>query len=77
MKEKIEISVTVLEKGGGTFEGKEYKNIIVRLGDKLLKFKVDPSVLLDEVEVDNTYVLALDIVKGQNLSATLKVVDIK
>jgi len=73
----LKITALVLEVGGGVYEGNEYKSLTARVDGVLLKFKVAKTVSDLNSFVDKEVELTIDIVKGQNMSATIKVVGIE
>jgi len=73
----IKIKAIVLETNEGTFEGNQYRSLVARVDGKLLKFKVDKSLSNIGDYVDQEVELKLDIVKGSNMSATIKVVGVE
>jgi len=72
----IEILATVLEVTGGTYEGTAYLTCVVRVDGLLLKFKVQKD--FDEIKnfIDKEVVLKCELIKGQNLAATLRIVGV-
>jgi len=74
----MDIDVKVLEFNTGTYEGSTYSNILARYNGKILKFKVNPkaNVDLSSDDVDTDVTLTLEIVAGQNQSATPRIVNV-
>lgn len=72
---KIE-KVLILETNKGTFEGREWQSLIGRVDGKLLKFKVDATVDLSDME-DKTVDLEVEIQGSASQPAYLKVKAVK
>jgi len=72
------IPLTVLEYNEGTFEGNPYASVIARYNGKLLKFKLDVKKVTGlQKFVDKDILATLEIVPGDRMAATLKVVAVE
>jgi hypothetical protein len=65
----------LLEYNEGEFEGNKYSNVVVRYEGQLLKFKLDRKQVADcKEKVDTDVELTFEVQKGQNSSASIRVV---
>lgn len=73
--DKFTIEAIILEHSQGVFEGSPYGSVVARYNGNLLRFKIDRK-RIDTLEeyLDKNVELELEIVKGQNMQAGLKIV---
>jgi hypothetical protein len=72
------IPLVLLEYNEGEYQGIKYSNIHARYNGKILKFKLDRNKVGDVSElVDQEVEADVEIVAGNNLAASLKIVAIK
>jgi len=71
------IPARLLEYNTGEYEGNKYSNILARVDDKILKFKLDSKIVLDQSKnIDKNVVLTFIVAKGKDSNASIKVTDV-
>jgi len=77
-KSTISVPAVILEYKTGKYEGNDFASVLCRVGDRIVKFKVDLKTCPDLSSMtDKKVSLSVDIVAGVNLAATPKVVGIE
>lgn len=71
------LKFTVLEVNEGTFQGSPYASVLARYGEKVMRFKLDVKKTSADAYkkfVDKEVEAEFEIVSGQNMTASLKLV---
>jgi hypothetical protein len=72
----MKINIVVLEFIQGVFQGNPYKQLLARYNNRVLKFKLASDIEDLNKYVDREVSAEIEIVAGQNLAATLRIVAI-
>jgi hypothetical protein len=73
----MKINIVVLEFIQGVFQGNPYKQLLARYNNRVLKFKLASDIEDLNKYVDREVSAEIEIVAGQNLAATLRIVAIE